>query len=431
MSIVDVSLITGPARPLILAAGVAALGLLLTCRGRNWWLRRVPLGLSIGTLTAVGLSVGVNQVWRPFPDALPRVILLWAGLTAAGAVLAVARPSRWRGKVLASAAVVTVALCGAAQVNQEFGTYPTLRGVLGLPLVHEIAFTDIPTAAPELITSTTDGPLSAAWSPPATMPEDGVVTTADIPGTSSGFTARPAWIYLPPAYLSSPRAQLPVLVLVPGQPGTPRDWFDGGKLDSVLDAYARGHDGLTPVVVVADSLGDQFAQPLCMDSPTANAFTYLTVDVPRWIRDTLQVDPNPKHWAVGGFSAGGTCALLLAVDAPAVYPTFLDITGEDEPSLGTRDLTVDRIFDGDNDAFTRFNPLDVLTTAELPDSTGTIVAGDEDPDRPQAQHVAAATAAAGMTIRYVELPGGHSWYVWGPGLERTLPWLSTRVGLMP
>ncbi len=91
---------------------------------------------------------------------------------------------------------------------------------------------------------------------------------------------------------------------------------------------------------------------------------------------------------------------------------------------------MDRVFDGNGDAFSKFNPLDVLNSGDFRSSAGTIVAGEEDPDLPpQARHVLDATAAAGMTIRYLELPGGHSWYVWGPGLEQSLPWLATRVGL--
>ncbi len=329
--LLDVSLIDGPVRMLILALGAFALAWLLSGRGRRWWLARVPLSLGIGVVAAIGLSVAVNKIWKPFPDALPAVALLWVGILFAAGSLALLRRTSWAVKGLAMVAVGAIAVCGVAQVNQEFGTYPTMRGVLGVSLADEIDFDHVPPGRTEnLVTVNAGASLDAVWSPPSDMPENGVVTTVEIPGIVSGFRARDAWIYLPPAYLSTPpRAQLPVLVLVPGQPGTPRDWFDGGRLNEVADAYAHDHSGLAPVVVVADSLGDQFSQPLCMDSPTANAFTYLSVDVPPvWIETNLQVDPDHGHWAVGGFSAGGTCALVLGgVNAPTVYPTFVDITG--------------------------------------------------------------------------------------------------------
>jgi hypothetical protein len=55
-------------------------------------------------------------------------------------------------------------------------------------------------------------------------------------------------LYLPPAYLGSVRARLPVLVLIPGQPGGPEDWLLAGRLAAVMDAFAAAHDGLAPVV---------------------------------------------------------------------------------------------------------------------------------------------------------------------------------------
>ena len=61
--------------------------------------------------------------------------------------------------------------------------------------------------------------------------------------------------------------------------------------------------------------------------------TYLTVDVPKWIKETSR-SRRHHEWAVGGLSNGGTCALTLAVDYPDIYRTFVSISGEDEIILG-------------------------------------------------------------------------------------------------
>lgn len=426
----DWSLISGPLRVVLLVAGVLAVLALLLGRGRRWWSRRVPVAVVVGVVAAVVLMLVVNLWWRPFPDPLPMVVPVWFGLTVAALSLAVLRPSRWPTRVVALLAAGVVALSGAAQVNEHFGAYPTVRAALGVALPNQIDFSQIPGPTPRLVVAPPGMPLAQTWTEQAGQRGAGAVSTASIPGTTSGFSARPAWIYLPPAYLSTPRAQLPVLVLVSGQPGTPRDWFDGGKLGHVMDTFAAAHHGLAPVVVVADQLGSQLAHPLCMDSQLGNTFSYLSVDVPAWIRSHLQVDPNPRHWAVGGYSAGGTCALQLAVNAPTAYPTFVDVSGQDEPTLGTRSRTVAALFGGDTTAFTSVNPLDVLTTRRFPDTFGFVVVGHDDATyRPQAQTVVTATRAAGMHIEYLELPGGHSWNVWGPGLAGSLPWLARRTGL--
>lgn len=429
-SVFSVSVVEGPLWWLLLGLGPMALLWLGYGRGhsRRWWRRTVPLAVVLGVLGAAVLVVVVDDLWHPFPDALPPAVAVWTGLTVAGLVLALLRPVRARKKVLATLAVLGVVLSGAAQVNESFGTYPTVRAALGLPLPNQVSFDEIPAVPATALAAATP---PARWTPPPGIASSGTLTSAAIPGTVSGFDARDATIYLPPAYLTTPRALLPVLVLLPGQPGAPEDWFRAGNLVATMDAFAATHGGLAPVVVVADPLGSPFANTLCVDSPLGNMFTYLSVDVPAWIRSHLQVDPDPQHWAVGGLSFGGTCALQLAVNAPMIYPTFLDFSGQDEPTLGDRKSTVNAAFGGNAAAFARVNPLDVLRTKRFPGTSGFISAGRDDPEYgPQAARVVAATKAAGMDIQYVKLPGGHSWTVWAAALERSIPFLARRVGLV-
>jgi S-formylglutathione hydrolase FrmB len=86
-------------------------------------------------------------------------------------------------------------------------------------------------------------------------------------------------------------------------------------------------------------------------------------------------------------------------------------------------------FGGDQAAFRRVNPLDVLATRRLPNTAAMIVAGTRDQQyRPQ-RRVLLACQRAGVDAHWLELPGGHSWAVWGPGLEHSLPWLAERFGL--
>ncbi|MEI5103050.1 hypothetical protein RB200_36550 [Streptomyces sp. PmtG] len=68
----------------------------------------------------------------------------------------------------------------------------------------------------------------------------------------------------------------------------------------------------------------------------------------------------------------------------------------------------------------------------FPDTAAVFVAGRDDTTyRPQALKVYAAAKKARMRAELSELPGGHSWRVWRPGLQRHLPWLAARTGLTP
>lgn len=430
----DGSLINGAVPVVLAGAGAAGLLMLVAGRGLRWWLRVVmPLMGVSGALVAAG--VVILAVLRPFPDAQPAVVW-WAVAAAVVAVgLAVTRWRRTRGPVRRVGVVLAAALvvaAGANQVNQHFGQYPTVRSALGMAPPDQLAFSAVTASAAALVAARPGQPLARVWRAPAGIGSTGVVAQVVIPGRVSGFAARPGWVYLPPAYLVSPRARLPVLVLLSGQPGSPGDWLGGGRIAAMMDRFAAAHGGLAPVVVIADWLGAALHNTLCLDSRLGHAQTYLSVDVPAWVQTHLQVDPDPRSWAVAGSSAGGTCALQLAVNAPTVYPTFIDLSGQSEPTLGDRRRTVAAAFGGDTAAFTRVNPLDVLAAREFPATAGTIIAGASDATyRPEAIVAARAARAAGMHIEYRELPGGHSWQVWGPGLASALPWLATRTGLTP
>ncbi len=313
----------------------------------------------------------------------------------------------------------------------ENAPFPTARALLGLPPVGQVDFTAVAPTGVVLVNRAAGRSLAEGWRPPVALPTAGVVAQVTIPARVSGFPARPGWVYLPPAYLTSPRARLPVVVALSGQPGTPRDWLDGGRLAQVMDRFAAAHAGLAPVVVMPDPLGSTLANPLCLDSRLGRAQTYLSVDVPAWVRATLQVDPAPRSWAIAGFSAGGTCALQLALNAPRVYPTFLDISGQSEPTLGDRRRTVAAAFGGDAAAFAAVNPLDLLARHRYPGTAGLIVAGRDDGlYRPQALQVLRAARAAGLQVGYRELPDGHDWRLGGAGLETSLPWLAARLHLI-
>jgi S-formylglutathione hydrolase FrmB len=197
-----------------------------------------------------------------------------------------------------------------------------------------------------------------------------------------------------------------------------------------MNSFAASHSGLAPVVVIPDGTGSEFANPMCLDSNLGHADTYLARDVPGWIRDNLQIDSNSSNWAIGGFSYGGTCALQFAVRYPQMYSTFLDISGQQEPTLGDHTATVRAAYGGDDGKFQAVNPLTTLTRQLFTGTTGFLTVGRDDQEYgPQADRVAAAARHAGMKIDLIKLGGGHSWAVAADALRVTLPDISARLHL--
>jgi len=258
------------------------------------------------------------------------------------------------------------------------------------------------------------------------------VGKVDIPATESGFPARGAYVYLPPAAFAAEPPALPVVVAMAGQPGEPADIFRAGQVDRILDEVAAEHDGLAPIVVVPDQLGDPTVNPMCLDGPYGASETYLTVDVPDWIRASLNVSEDPADWAVTGFSQGGTCSLQLAAAHPELFGALLDIAGEEAPSLGTVEETIERGFGGDADAYRAATPEAILAAnAPYEDSVALFAAGEHDRKYSASMRAMSALAAeAGMAVTVLVSPGtAHDWNTARYGLREGFARLLPRWGI--
>lgn len=417
---------------LITGALLSLAGLVLLGRDRAWWTRRIPLAVA-GVAAVVALSWGIAEHTKSWPDGFPSDVLIWAAVGLLGPVLLALGWRRHRLPVRAlSAVAAALVLLGAADaIDAVYGAFPTVATALQLPPTDTVSGLRLLQSGPADPVRPA-GPLWQTWRPPGDLPARGEVAQVSIPGTRSGFSARPAWVYVPPAYLVVDHPALPVLELIGGQPGSPRDWVDAGQVVQHLDAWAAAHRGLAPIVVMPDATGGETANTLCMDSALGRADTYLARDVPAWIAGTLHPDPDRAHWAVGGFSFGGTCALQLAVAHPDLFRTFFDASGQQAPTLGNHVRTVGAAFPADPGAWPAVDPLTELRRHRYGGSAGWFVVGADDPFYLRQQHVVtAAAAAAGMSIVARELPGRHSWAIPRTGLVNALPWLAVRMGLTP
>lgn len=430
-------LLTGAFPVSIYTAATAGALYLLIRRGRSWW-AAVTAAVAAAVLLALGAGWFLVHVAGITAHELPRPVTAWVGVAFLAVILAVLNMVRtgWRRTVLAPVAMTVLILGAALQVNAYFGAYRNIDDLTGartaaIPALPVETGQSMP-SGPRPASAHHPGPVARSWVKPAGLPPAGTVDSVQIPGTVSGFASRTGYVYLPPAYQAPSRPALPVLVLIPGQPGGPADWLGAGGLKNQMDAFATAHGGLAPVVVIADVNGSESGNTMCMDSRIARADTYLSVDVPAWIRATLHVDPDPARWAVGGFSFGGTCALQMAALHPDLYPSAIDFSGEAEPALGAdRTATINRAFGGDTAAFNAVAPLSVLATKHYPHTRIYLAAGAQDATfAAYQQQVGDAAARAGMDVITDLVPGlGHSWEVPRASLAPALGWLAPALGL--
>ncbi len=283
-------------------------------------------------------------------------------------------PAVWR-KIVAGFAIVWFLITAAVGINAAFGINPTLGSLFGVVASNPIDIGDggDASAAP-------DQPIYQTWKPPADMPAQGTRGTQSIPGTVSGFTARDAGIYLPPAALGADAPALPLVVMMMGHPGNPDVTFIG----DVLDQFAAQHDGLAPIVIVADQLGgDGTTDPACADSTAfGNAETYVTQDVVNWARANLRIIDDPRYWIVAGYSNGGGCAIKYGAKYPDVFKNIIDVSGEEYPGSEDPDDVTAAIYGGDSAAFDASKPIAIMQAApagSYSETTAVFTAGSEDP----------------------------------------------------
>ncbi|MFW8745018.1 alpha/beta hydrolase, partial [Mesorhizobium japonicum] len=298
----------------------------------------------------------------------------------------------------------------------DFGQYTTIGSFwdqAAAPAMPRPVLDEQEKGAPGLAEST--APAAALWrQPERRMPARGLVGRVDIPGTVSHFVARGAYVYLPPAALVPHPVRLPVMIMLSGQPGGPDDVVKAGALAAIMDARAKAHHGLAPIVVVPDQLGDPDSNPMCVDSTRlGNVETYLTVDVPRWIRTHLAVQPSPAAWAIGGFSEGGTCSIQLGAGHPGLFTAIFDVSGQVAPVKGSLQNTVLVGFDGDAARYRAAAPENLLI-AHTPYHDAVAVFGSGEDDArygPGVDRIAAAARAAGIRVTRAVAPGtAHDWH---------------------
>jgi enterochelin esterase-like enzyme len=318
-----------PATLWVLTAA-AALVLLVRDHARGWVARALP-ATACGAVLGAAI-VAICDATRTFGIDLPAGTGWWMAAAGGGVGLGVVsmwHTPVWR-KVLAGALIVLAPLSAGMGINAGFGLTPTIADVLGINTLPEAGA--LPTAHPTS-TSSADpaGPLYRTWRAPAGMPKTGRVGTlsgADRIPSTGGFAPRDATIYLPPAALVAHPPALPLLVMMNGKPGRPNPDF----VAAALNRLAAAHQGLAPIVIIADQLGSPSQQPACSPySSYGNVSRYFNTDIVHYALTRLDVIHDPRYWTIAGYSDGGACSLKWASEYPAIWGNMISISGDEYP----------------------------------------------------------------------------------------------------
>lgn len=407
MDLWQVPIAEGPVPVTVFALAAVLLAILAVRRWRVRPLVWALAGAAIGAVVGYAAYKIVNAT-NVFGDAVPTFVWHWsaAAFAAIGFALGGMVGARTWRRVLAGIGVVVFAVAGVIGVNMRFGLNPTLGSLLGIA-----ASIDLPTDADGTSqTAAPAQPIYTTWTPPADMPAVGSRGSQTIPATASGFDARDAGIYLPPAALVANAPALPLVIMMMGHPGNP----DATVISDVLDQFAAQHNGLAPIVIVADQLGEAINDTACADSTAyGKARTYITVDVVDWAKKNLHIIDDPAYWTIAGYSNGGGCAITFGAQSPTLWKNILDVSGE--PFGGSEQVAniTKTIYGGDAAAFEASKPVNIMAAAPAgtyKGMTAVFTAGAEDVGyKAFADEVGGEARKVGMTVARYDVPGaGHT-----------------------
>ncbi|MBN9153070.1 MAG: esterase [Microbacterium sp.] len=404
-AILDLPIIAGPVPGIVYLLAIAFALYLLIRKPSVVWVVTAVLGIVVGAFVGLGVFVW-GKVTGGLGDPL-LIAVLWWGMATLGAIgLAVVNlwRSRWWRKVIAVVGIPIFAIAGTIGINAAYGLNDTVGDLVGIVAGHPIV-----KPTPHRSNSAPDRPIYETWKPPAGMPKQGKTGSQPIAGLVSGFQARDAGIYLPPAALVSNAPPLPLMIMMMGQPGSPDPTYVSG----VADEFAAQHEGLAPIIIVADQLGSSDNDPACADSKAyGNAETYIKTDVVNWARKNLNIIDDPRYWIMAGYSNGGGCAVKYVAQEPNVFKNLIDISGEIYPGSEDPQSVTDTIYGGSAAAFDAAKPITIMQKAPRGAYDGVTAffsAGQLDPQyQGEASQVSAAAKAVGMNVTYTVIPGvGH------------------------
>ena len=449
---------------LLLCAVATALGVYLFLRYKlKWYFKRLPIILAIASVIIVFTQIETGNVtdsanelptlfWlmvAPFAISFAYLVVVYASrlleihpsrqkktarVLKAEHKLRQSRPHAWAIYPAASILIVVALLFSLTQINDYYRAYPTIGSIFGQVSnpgsdQNQVIVQYNPTQGGPAPQSSIEAFLTSL-----NAHTNGRLFKVSIPGTISGFNARSAYVYEPAIALANSSIKLPVLILLAGVPGGPGNWISGGALEATADAFAKQHDGITPIIFSVDDTGSAINDTECVNSARGNVETYLTVDVPNYIKSHFSVLPSANNWAIGGLSMGGMCAVMLALRHPNVYHDFLDFGGEIGPEIGTKEHTLTTLFYNSISDYNAHLPYNLLKARNAPwqyrGMGGFFADGNEDQsDVTSAEKkLYNISRSDGLNTVYETVDGKHTFEVWKENFKDALPWLSNQLG---
>lgn len=233
----------------------------------------------------------------------------------------------------------------------------------------------------------------------------------------------PVLIYLPPGYYNTAR-RYPVLYLLGGFSGDYREWATYGAC-RILDVMIRG-GAVQPMILVTPE-GDKswwFNHAPVEGSDGKRYGDYVWQEVVGFVDANYRTLARRESRAIGGLSAGGQAALMLALTQPQVF----SIAGAHSPSIRGADGSL-AVF-GTREYFRQYDPIWLMQNTDTWKQISIwIDVGREDTNWGDAIHAwHRELDALGITHEFKDTwQGKHESDYWSAHLPDYFMWYSSKL----
>ncbi|MFD6432697.1 alpha/beta hydrolase [Streptomyces venezuelae] len=160
----------------------------------------------------------------------------------------------------------------------------------------------------------------AAFTTESTLDDGTKIGVTTLKGKKSGFTGK-VWVWAPKQYFDPKYADsgFPVLIALPGGPGYPNNYWMGTdlKLESSIARWSREGKSLPFIVVMPVLNPDAKNYYDGSDIPGQPRMgTWMTDDVPDFVRANFRTFKSRDGWAFMGSSSGGFVGLKSVLKRP-------------------------------------------------------------------------------------------------------------------
>lgn len=227
-------------------------------------------------------------------------------------------------------------------------------------------------------------------------------------------------VFLPPGYAAAAAhgRHYPVLYLLHGTPGWPRQFLDIARAGVQLDVFMARGEIRPMLLVMPDGRSGDFRSDTEWADTGRGRYASLVLETVRAVDRHFATRRGRAFRAIAGNSEGAYGAVNLALRHLATF----SIVGSWSGYFGQR----------------RKGPFAHASAAEIAANSPAgyvsalapqlrrrpihayMYAGLVDPDRPKSTDFARRLRAAGGKVRYVEYPGRHSWRLWRDETPNTL-----------